>query len=75
MINEIFENQRFSGVFREYKMGTLVKNGLIFNPFSPMLHFKSSHTEMFLEKVVLKICSKFTGEHPRQSVISIKLLQ
>ena len=29
---------------------------------------------MFLGKGVLKICSKFTGEQPRQSVISIKLL-
>ena len=29
---------------------------------------------MFLVKGVLKICSKFTGEHPRQSVISMKKL-
>ena len=29
---------------------------------------------MFLAKGVLKICSKFTGEHPCRSVISIKLL-
>ena len=28
---------------------------------------------MFLRKVVLKICSKLTGEHPCRSVISIKL--
>ena len=28
---------------------------------------------MFLEKGVLKICTKFTGEHPCQSAISIKL--
>ena len=28
---------------------------------------------MFLEKAVLKVCSKFTGEHPCRSVISIKL--
>ena len=28
---------------------------------------------MFLGKGVLKICSKFTGEHPCRSVISIKL--
>ena len=27
---------------------------------------------MFLGKVVLKICSKFTGEHPCRGVISIK---
>ena len=29
---------------------------------------KSSHLEVFLGKGVLKICSKFTGEHPCQSV-------
>ena len=28
---------------------------------------------MFLQKGVLKICSKFTGEHPCRSAISIKL--
>ena len=28
---------------------------------------------MFLEKRVLQICRKFTGEHPCRSVISIKL--
>ena len=35
---------------------------------------RSSHQEIFLVKGVLKICSKFTGEHPCQSVILIKLL-
>ena len=35
--------------------------------------FKSSRPEMFLTKGVLRICSKFTGEHPCQSVTSIKL--
>ena len=29
---------------------------------------------MLLRKGVLKICNKFTGEHPCRSVISIKLL-
>ena len=29
---------------------------------------------MFLGKGILKICSKFTGEHPCPKVISIKLL-
>ena len=40
-----------------------------------MIHtqYESSHSEVFLRKGVLKICSKFTGEHPCQSVISIKL--
>ena len=32
---------------------------------------RSSQAEVFLGKVVLKICSKFTGEHPCRSVISI----
>ena len=36
--------------------------------------FKSSRPEVFLRKAVLKICSKFTGEHSCQSVTSIKLL-
>ena len=35
---------------------------------------RSISPEVFLWKVVLKICSKFTGEHPCGSVISIKLL-
>ena len=46
--------------------------------FHPMLFiasiFRSSHPEVFLGKGVLKICSKFTGEHPCGSAISIKLL-
>ena len=35
--------------------------------------FRSSHTEKFLAKGVLKICSKITGEHPCRSVISVTL--
>ena len=31
-------------------------------------------TQVFLRKGVLKICSKFTGEHPCRNAISIKLL-
>ena len=34
---------------------------------------RSSHQEVLLERRILKICSKFTGEHTCQSVISIKL--
>ena len=33
----------------------------------------SSRPEVFLRKCVLKICSKFAGEHPCRSVISINL--
>ena len=36
--------------------------------------FRSNPPQAFLEKDVLKICSKFTGERSCQSVISIKLL-
>ena len=35
---------------------------------------RGCHPEVFLRKGVMKICSKFTGEHPCRSVISIKLL-
>ena len=34
---------------------------------------RSSRPEMFLGKGVLKICSKFTGEHPCRRVILIQL--
>ena len=37
-------------------------------------NIRSSHPGVFLEKGVLKICNKFTEEHPYRSVISIKLL-
>ena len=36
--------------------------------------YRSSHPKVFFVKGVLKICSKFTGEHPCWRVISIKLL-
>ena len=36
--------------------------------------YRSSRPEVFLKKGVLKICSKFIGEHPCRSVISIKFL-
>ena len=35
--------------------------------------FVNSPLEVFLQKVVLKIFSKFTGEHPCRSMISTKL--
>ena len=36
-------------------------------------NFRSSRPEVFFRKGVLKICSKFTGEHTWRSVISTKL--
>ena len=35
---------------------------------------RNSHPKVFLGKGVIKLCSKFTGEHPFGKVISIKLL-
>ena len=35
---------------------------------------RSSRPEVFLRKGVPKICSKFRGEHPCRSAISVKLL-
>ena len=40
-----------------------------------LFYDRSSRQGVFLEKGVLKICSKFTGEHPCRSVISKKLLK
>ena len=42
------------------------------NKINDITIFRSSHQELFLIKGILKICSKFTGEHPCRSVISIK---
>ena len=39
-----------------------------------LIIYRSSHPEAFLRKGVLKTCSKFIGEQPCRSVISIKLL-
>ena len=37
--------------------------------------FRSGRPAVFLGKSVLKICSKFTGEHPYRSVISATFLK
>ena len=39
-----------------------------------IITYISCRQEVFLRKGVLKICSKFTGEHTYQGVISIKML-
>ena len=39
------------------------------NNMSELLNDKSSLPEVFLGKDVVKICSKFTGEHPYRSAI------
>ena len=35
--------------------------------------YRNSHPEVVLRRGVLKICTKFTGEHPCRSVTSLKL--
>ena len=42
--------------------------------FTEFLKYRRSPPEKFLRKGVLKICSKFTGEYPCQSAISINLI-
>ena len=44
-----------------------------FFPVTKVRRNRNNHLEVFLGKGVLKICSKFTGEHPCRSAISIKL--
>ena len=55
-----------------FNINCLTHSGPNFNFI--FLYFRSSRSEVFLGKDVLKICSRFTGEHPCWSVISIKLL-
>ena len=38
-----------------------------------VLKYRTSFLDVFVGKGVLKICSKFTGEHPRPRAISIML--
>ena len=46
----------------------------LFVLISNQTYVRSSPSEVSLGKGVLNICSKFTGEHPCQSAISIKLI-
>ena len=49
------------------------KSDLLVLLFYKYIIHRNSHLEVFLRKGVLKICSKFTGEYPCRSVISINL--
>ena len=46
---------------------------ILWMPWIRQIYFRSSHPEVFVGKGVLKISSKFTGEHPCRSAISINL--
>ena len=56
-------------ICRKLKERRLISENLVRN-----LKSRSSHTDMFSRKGGLKICSKFTGEHPYLSAILIMFL-
>ena len=60
--------------WRKYSRDLLIRNNYLGILDFVMTRSRSSPSEVFLGKGVLKIWSKFTGEHLYRSVISIKLL-
>ena len=64
----------FSAVLSFSKNFSNVRSGSTKWWTNVLLITRSSHPEVFLRKSVLKICSKFTGEHPCRSVFLIKLI-
>ena len=69
-----------NGLMEYFKLNSILDNFLSKLPPNKWLQtkqileiLKSSHPKVFLGKGVLKICSRFTGEHPCRSAISIKL--
>ena len=81
------ENKKYHNLINIYRCSCFLKsythdskkNCLVIRANYQLPFFKSksiikrSHPEVFLRKGVLKICSKFAGEHPRRNAISIKL--
>ena len=52
----------------------MIANGLEQDQYTFIIYIsRSSSSDVFLGKVALKICCKFTRKHPCRSVISIKL--
>ena len=73
-ISEIFQDRFLAEYFPTTAYITAILILWIFSDnFSFFIIFRSSRPELFLRKGVLKICSKFIGEHPCRRVISIKL--
>ena len=59
---------------KKINLGTVKMSGYYYSSQHQNSHrqiCRSIHPEVFLEKGVLKICSRFTREHPWRSVISI----
>ena len=71
-VSEFHEFSGWPDIFRGYKMGTLARNELTQLSIISKLYLvsmkentdRSSRSEVFLRKVVLKIGSKFTGVQP-----------
>ena len=63
----------FSAVRVLFETSTL-SSLLYISDYEDLPMFRSSHPDVFLGKCVLKIYSKFIGEHPCRSATSIKLL-
>ena len=71
IFKEHFTHGRNNFLFNlDFKRNENIKSFCLFF----LLFSRSSRPDVFLGKGILKKCSKFTGEHPSQSVISIKLL-
>ena len=70
-------NSKFIGGFLQNRCSLMFCKILRKKPVMESLYFwrhpRSSPSEVNLRNGVLKICSKFTGEHPCRSAISIKL--
>ena len=71
--NEKSFKSEIKSIFIIFRELSVAKN--CFSYESALLRFRSrsSYPEMFLEKSVLKICRKFTGEHPCQCLVLITL--
>ena len=59
---------------KELKAILFVITQQCFEKYLSQIFCRSCHLKVFCQKDVLKIWSIFTGEHPRSSVVSIKLL-
>ena len=69
-LNNTENSLLFQGPFLWNRLSGVLKNPKTTSLFKKI---RSSRPEVFLRKGVLKICSKFTGEYPCWSVISIIL--
>ena len=68
--NHFERNSRYSLQMTSSLLGSLLLDTFLMDNVS-LSPNRSSPAEVFLQKVVLKICSKFIAEHPCRSVISI----